>query len=495
MKLYSSNLTDSILSKCDIFWDAILIESIKWNKVSWNDYKNLALSYAQKLLENGIKQGDSIVIFVKDITKFSYIALGVLLVWGKLIIIESDYSEQILKEKLKFIQPDLVIMEGFLYKLLHIPFIKKLHRIKKFRPLIRYSKKVISESWKNYVQKWNNEEYLLTKIDSDTESLVVFTWWTTWKPKWVVHTLWTLEVMFQRIWKVVWDDTKIFYAYLPHFVLMWVNMWVKVIAWENNISDSKFLDTLKTYSIDTTFSPPYRYINFAQHKKKLPKTLKHILLWSAPIYISFLEKIYKVIDKDTKVTCIYWMTEILPISYIDGREKIEKTVDGDNLWNILDGIIINILEDWEWVVSWKGLMMKYLWWEKIEKHKTWDLLIFEGDYLIMKWRKKDMILRKDYNIYPSLYEPIINSIPWVVESALVGVFDKSEEDEKIILFLEVQNRVYTENKYFKYLKTWKYAIDTFALPDEIIFCTLPRKWRQNKIDKQYLRNNYKKQWK
>ena len=174
MKLYSSNLTDSILSKCDIFWDAILIESIKWNKVSWNDYKNLALSYAQKLLENGIKQGDSIVIFVKDITKFSYIALGVLLVWGKLIIIESDYSEQILKEKCKFIQPDLVIMEGFLYKLLHIPFIKKLHRIKKFRPLIRYSKKVISESWKNYVQKWNNEEYLLTKIDSDTESLVVY---------------------------------------------------------------------------------------------------------------------------------------------------------------------------------------------------------------------------------------------------------------------------------------------------------------------------------
>ena len=50
------------------------------------------MSYAQKLLENGIKQGDSIVIFVKDITKFSYIALGVLLVWGKLIIIESDYS-------------------------------------------------------------------------------------------------------------------------------------------------------------------------------------------------------------------------------------------------------------------------------------------------------------------------------------------------------------------------------------------------------------------
>jgi len=476
MQLYSSNITKKILQNCDNFQDKIMLEDIYWNKITWKEYKNKAFFYAKIFQELWIKKGDKIVIFVKNIIDFSAYALAVLLVWAKLIIIEPDYSEKILEEKLKFIKPDLVVLEPILYYLLKFPFIKNISKIKKYNYFLKYVKKVV----KSFSYKKNDLNIVFKSIDKNTESLVVFTWWTTWNPKWVVHTLESLEIMFSRISKIIWEDTKTFYADLPHFVLIWISMWVKTIVWENNISDKRFLDILEKYNIDTIFSPPYRFINL---KQKLPKTLKHICLGSAPIYKSFLEKLVKNISRDTKITCIYGMTEILPVSYIDWREKINKNIKWDLLWKVLDNIEINILENWELELSWKGLFKKYLWWKKVEKHRTWDLVKFENWNLVMKWRKKDMILRKDYNIYPSLYEPIINSIPWIIESAMIWIFDEKLQDEKVILFVEWEKNIKLN---------LEKIIDKFALPDEIIFLDkMPRIWRQNKIDKNFLRNNYK----
>ena len=484
MQLYHSNITKNIFKNCDNFWEKIILENMDWKKVSWIEYKNLALFYAEKLLEKNIKIWDSVVIFVKDIIDFSAWSLAVLLVWAKIVIIEPDYSEKILKEKLEFIKPDLVIIEKNLFYLLKTPFLRNISKIKKYKYLLKYSKNIILSINKKNIQI--NKKFKFKNIDKDLESLVVFTWWTTWNPKWVVHTLESLEIMFQRIIKIIWNKTKIFYADLPHFVLMWINMWVKTIIWKNNLEDRKFLKILEKYKIDTTFSPPYRYVNFLSTDSfyHFPKTLKHILLGSAPIYKSFLEKLEKNIDKETKITCIYWMTEILPVAFIDWREKINTKVDWDILWKIIDWINIEFADDWELILSWKWLFKKYLWWENIKKHFTWDIVEYKNWNLIMKARKKDMILRKDYNIYPSLYEPIINSFDWIKESALVWIFDEKLQDEKIILFIEWKKIN---------LEKLKQVIDEFAFPDKIIYVDkIPRIWRQNKIDKNFLRDNYRK---
>lgn len=495
MQLYHSNITKKIFQNCEKFWNNIMVEDMSWKKISWENYKNLALFYTEILKSKWIEKWDLVVVFIKNVINFSAYALAVLLVWAKLVIIEPDYSEKILEEKLKFIKPDLIIIEWFLYYLLKVPLLKNISKIKKYSSLIKYSKKIIVNNNLKNKTRLNYNKITLNNINKNTESLIVFTGWTTWKPKWVVHTLESLEIMFERISIIIWKDSKIFYADLPHFVLMWINMWVKIIVWENNISDKKFLNILKKHKIDTTFSPPYRYNNFLKEDiGLLPKTLKHILLGSAPIYKSFLEKLYKNIRKNTKITCIYWMTELLPISFIDWKEKLEKNIKWDLLWKILRWINIKVLESKELEVYGLGLFKKYLWWEIIKSHKTWDLVSFENWNLIMKWRKKDMILRKDYNVYPSLYEWIINSIPWVIESALIWIFDEKLQDEKIILYLEWKKL--DKDFIYKKLKYWKFSIDKFALPDGIIFLEkIPRKWRQNKIDKNYLRKNYKKLWK
>ena len=137
MHLYTSKLIENIFKTCDNFQDNILIEHINWNKITWNEYKNKALNYALFLKNKWIKRWDNVVIFVKNIVDFSIYALAVLIVWAKVIIVEADYSKKILEEKLKFINPDLVIIEGFLYYLLKAPFIKNISKISKYSSLLK----------------------------------------------------------------------------------------------------------------------------------------------------------------------------------------------------------------------------------------------------------------------------------------------------------------------------------------------------------------------
>ena len=60
--------------------------------------------------------------------------------------------------------------------------------------------------------------------------------------------------------------------------------------------------------------------------------------------------------------------------------------------------------------------------------------------LILVGRKKDMIIKGNYNIYPGLYEPVIQNIPGVLACAMVGVFDTDMQDEKIVLAVEPENK-------------------------------------------------------
>lgn len=482
-KLFSSSISLKIFENCDNFWEKIMIEDTFGNIFSGYDYKNNAINYAIKLQKIWVKKWDSVVIFIRDTTKFSYICLSVLLAWAKIILLEKEYSKETFEEKLSFLKPDFVIIDDFLYNLLHFPIVKNFSKIDKFSPLLKFPKNIIINSKKEKLS--NEEKIIFEKIDENTESIVVFTGWTTWQPKWVVHTIFSLKIMLERISEIIGSSSKIFFADLPHFVLIGILSGSKIIVWKNDISDKKFLKILKKYNIDTTFSPPYRFLNILHSKEKIPKNLKHILLGSAPIYASFLEKFFQKIENDAKVTCIYGMTEMLPIACIDAREKLDFKGKWDILWKIFSGINIEISTDNELIISWDWLFKKYIWNEEIKKHKTWDLVDFDGENIIMKWRKKDMIIRKDYNIYPALYESKIAKISGIIDVAMVWIWDEKSQDEKIILFLE-----WEKISLKKLRPELEKILDNFAMPDEIIFTKIPRKWRQNKIDKNSLRNNY-----
>ena len=146
-----------------------------------------------------------------------------------------------------------------------------------------------------------------------------------------------------------------------------------------------------------------------------------------------------------------------------------------------------IAEDGEILLSSPQLYARYFH-EGIrtEYHHTGDMgYIDPNGYLILTGRKKDMIIRGNFNIYPGIYEEIIRRIEGVDDCALIGIWNESKDDEEVLLVVE--SKKLTADHVRKDITTGDHAIDRQALPDKIIMMRLPRSGRQNKVDKKVLR--------
>ncbi len=196
-----------------------------------------------------------------------------------------------------------------------------------------------------------------------------------------------------------------------------------------------------------------------------------------------------VLPDHVRLTCLYGMTENLLVAAIDGREKAQLPTDaGDVVGKPVSSVEIKIADDGEILLRSPQTYTRYL---HLERRDDWHA---SGDIghldaagrLVLTGRKKDMIIRRNFNLYPGLYEPTINRIPGVTESVFVGVFDEKKQDETVALFVETHQPI-AESTLRRALEFGTYSIDREALPDVIVFAKLPRAGRQSKVDKNALR--------
>ena len=253
------------------------------------------------------------------------------------------------------------------------------------------------------------------------------------------------------------------------------------------MSASAEINWIEKENIGVLFGPPSDYLPLIRYCEKknreLPACLQHILLGSAPVHLRFLNRLIAVLPAHTQITCIYGMTENLLVCTIDGRQKANYTGNGDLLGKPVGGVSIKIEDDGEIFVKSDQLFSRYFHEEgRAEWHASGDLgEVDEKGNLILRGRKKEMIIRRNMNIYPALYENTIKNIKGVEEAAIVGVYDERIEDEKIYLALEGTglNLHHIRSQ----LNYGKHSIDKEALPDHIFEMVIPRKGRQNKIDR------------
>jgi len=172
---------------------------------------------------------------------------------------------------------------------------------------------------------------------------------------------------------------------------------------------------------------------------KIPSNVKKIILGSAPVLTGFLSKLAKFVSSDTDVIALYGMTEIVPVALVHSEYKINWKGAGDLLGDFVPGIEYKIAKDGELLLRGHNLFKNYLGFKKAKWAETGDLVRITNNKLVLLGRKKDMIIRDNYNIYPSLYEPIIQRIPGIADCAIVGVRDEELEDEKIILAIEPED--------------------------------------------------------
>jgi acyl-CoA synthetase (AMP-forming)/AMP-acid ligase II len=244
--------------------------------------------------------------------------------------------------------------------------------------------------------------------------------------------------------------------------------------------------------VTKTFEVPARLEEFITYCGKsgqiIPAVVDTLMIGAAPTPLKFLARLQPIITPATTVYCVYGMTEILPACAINLTEKLQAgDAEGDIVGTPLPGVTLRVAADNELIIEGPNLYRGYLGGEVIREHYTGDLgKLDEQGRVVLLGRKKDMIIKGNYNIYPALLETTIEKIPGVRRCAMLGIYNEAKSDEEIVLVVEREAEG-EEEAFRKFLSqallSGSYSIDLYARPDHIVFLPVPLSGRSSKVDK------------
>ncbi len=455
---------------------------------------------ALELIGEGIKRNDRIIFLVRPSIESIIYFFALLRAGVVVVLVDPEMGQENFVSRIKFSKAHFILQDKILEKIEKYSFIK---------PLLRFLNIWFPDNLPIPTQNRitvKNLEFILQRntagiidekvVDASEDMVIIFTSGTVNKPKGVVHSYSSLFNALNIISSEI-SISKSDFLYASQFYFLLIGLMVSArtyIPKNKTFSPESFLKIGLKFKITSAFLLPYEgeliYKYCTKNKIILPNSFKTILFGSAPVTKGFLSRFSNICNLSLKVYGVYGATEMLPISLVEMQEKINYKGKGDLLGKPTKGVEIKISEDKEILVSGSQLFVKYLGDnEKAKYFYSGDLgeIDNEGN-IILLGRKKDMIIRKGFNIYPTLFEVSISKMPEIIECSIVGVYDDKTEDEKIVLFV-VSNRdaLAFRDKLKKLLITGQYSIDSYAIPDEIIFIeSMPRSGRSKKIDKKVL---------
>jgi acyl-CoA synthetase (AMP-forming)/AMP-acid ligase II len=487
----------------------VLVNSSK--KISAQELMNRTQLIATNLSARGFMKNDMAVMAVEPGEEFLEILNAVIMLQGKIAIIDPEMGRENYAAKMKQLQPQWMFIDSRLLFLHEHPFIKwillllgknlpqlsiipgvRLITVGRKLPILR--KHIFFRTLFRKIPKPPGFRH----VAGLSENVIIYTSGTTSVPKGVLHTGKSLAASIKALQNLLTvNHHSIVGTSLPHFMLLGIAAGLTVKMKKKNMTTASYYEWLKEEKIGILFGPPSDYLPLIQYSErkdmKLPFSLEHIIIGSAPVHIQFLKRLGAVLAPHTQVTCTYGMTENLLVATVDGLSKSAFVGRGDLVGKPVKGVFVKIAEDGEIMVRSNQLFARYFHEEEgPEWHQTGDLgeMDKEGN-IILLGRKKEMIIRRNMNIYPALFENTVKHIKGVEEAAMVGVYDETIHDEKVYLALEGSslNIGYVQNQ----LKQGEHSIDREALPDCIFQMAIPRKGRQNKIDRitivEYIKKN------
>ena len=460
---------------------------------------------ALNLHSQGMKPNDRIVIATPVGIDFVKIMFSAMMLNCQVAIIDPEMGRENYNQKLNQFDPNWVFLDSRLALLQEHPiaryFYLNSNNNRPYFPRRKKIKTICTGSWMPLLQKHlrlNNltknktNKPFTTEMINSMPYLITYTSGTLDVPKGVLHTTDGLGESIKIISNLIKsEEPQTMATHLPHFMLIGGCAGVSTKLWDITWSAEKRYAFILKEKISLLFAPPTEYqelIDYCKSKSiKLPASLSHVILGSAPVHQSFLRRLVDYLPAHTKITCCYGMTENLCVATIDGRKKATMSSLGDPVGIPVKGVEIKISPDDEILIKSNQLFKRYL---HLDQRPAWyssgDLGFIDDDgNLILKGRKKDMIIRKNFNLYPALYIPTIKKIDGVEEAVYVGLYNDQIADEEVHLFIEGKSDLSKES-ISKKLKFSAYSIDRNALPDFIHFCKIPRKGRQQKIDRQKL---------
>ncbi|MEV0350263.1 class I adenylate-forming enzyme family protein [Nonomuraea sp. NPDC050680] len=487
-----SDLLAQVFAACERTPRATAIVGARGRELTFGGLRERALRIRDRLVAEGLERGDGVLYAVEPSPDAIAVALGVVAAGGVLVLADPGLAPEVLRARLRLARPRWVVAGSLLYAVTSFAPLRALARRRGvLLPGLRDPLPEL-ELRHAYTGRWlpgvPRAAVRLRGLDEpvpptdaspgevDDPAAVIFTSGTTAHPRAVVHTRASLAAGLE----IFRDRFPVEPGDVVHTdgLMLGLPALIGGATWSMPGPAKLIFERRVTH----LYCVPVELAGLVARVERLPESLRHLLLGSAPAPPAVLRKAVAAAP-GAEVLSVYAMTEALPIALAGAAEKL-ACAEGDLLGAPLPGVGVRFTEDQELVVSGPHVARGYLGEPPHDEVATGDLVRLDGQgRLVLLGRKKDMILRDGFNIYPSLYEPAIAALPGVADAAIVGLADPVTGDEEVVLAL-VPGDGFQEAAVRARLPA---LVDAGALPDRIaVLPDFPRSSRR-KLDRAALR--------
>lgn len=464
--------------------------------LTYGELRRQVLAVRDGFLSAGLAAGDGVLFSVRPSPQALVLALGVVAARGVVVFADPGAGPEMFEARLRLAAPRWSAAESLLYAASRIGPVRSYARRKGL--LLPHLSElplqhVYTGRWlpgvprgAHCLKDWlraSPDRGSAVETDPDAPAVVIFTSGTTSAPRAVVHTQASLaaglELFRSRVPLGPGDVVHTDQLMLGLPTLIAGACWSMPRLFS---PPGEFLEQLEERKATHTFCVPVHLAEILDAAEDgLPPGLRHVLLGAAPAPAGILRRAVAAAP-GAEVLSVYAMTEIVPVAVASAQEKLAHTGGGDLLGEPLPGISARVAEDGELFLGGPNLCKGYLGDTDHAELATGDLARVEDGRLVLLGRKKDMLIRGKFNLYPGLYEPAITALEGVRTAAIVGVPAPETGDEEVVL--AVVGTV-PESELRRRLRG---LLDAEALPDRIVYLPeLPFSGRGRKLDRARLR--------
>ncbi|MFF2796995.1 class I adenylate-forming enzyme family protein [Lysinibacillus xylanilyticus] len=409
-------------------------------RVTYRDLDEQVTRLSHALLEQGVRQGDKVIIFMPNVVEFvvSYFAIQrigaiVVPVNAKFTLQEVEYVAQHADAKA------ILVHEAIFSAVENITVIP-----------LKIKTGQEQAGWLNYetLIQHASIQTIDCRLNEDDVSTILYTSGTTGKPKGVLFSYRNILTVAQMIaveMEVKPESRILLMMPLTHSAPLHLFLMAGVFVGSTNVltptfTPDLFIDSIEQERTTHFFGAPVAYLLTAQLPRLQTTDLSSMKWWAyggAPLSQNEVRHLQKAFRTEN-LTCVYGLTEAGPNgSILFGEEHATKAGSvgrraplGAELRIINDnGEDVGVGDVGEIVIFGEGNMLGYYKDDTATKAafidgwlKTGDLARLDEDgYIWIVDRKKDVIFSGGVNVYPKEIEDSMLSYEGIFEVAVIGV--------------------------------------------------------------------------